>query len=383
MYKPSLDQVRSLASQGNLIPIYRELPADLETPVSVYLKLRDGSPSFLLESVEKGEQMGRYSFIGVQAPLALLARGGEVSIKGAGGAVLETRNAADPLDVVKELLRQRTPIHVDGLPRFIGGAVGYISYDWVRTVERLPATASDDLDLPDFVLLLADNLVIFDHVRHRLLVLANCRLEGDTTAAYADAAARIDQIVARLRKPLVVPETPDVSGRGRARSGDRPELGINIEWQSNLSQPEFEENIVQAKEYIAAGDIFQVVLSQRLTRQTDGRPFTIYRALRMLNPSPYMFFLDFANAATCAWRAAARDRLQPGDARAAGGRHGAICGPIAGTRWRGKSPEEDAAPGRRAAGRPQGAGRARHAGGPGAQRPGPRLRIWQRPPCRR
>ena len=129
--------------------------------------------------------------------------------------MLEERAADDPLDVVEEVLQQRTPIHVDGLPRFIGGAVGYLSYDWVRFVERLPATASDDLDLPDFVFLLADNLVIFDHVRHRLLVLANCRLEGDLTAAYADAIARIDQIVARLRRPLVVPETPTYAGSGQ------------------------------------------------------------------------------------------------------------------------------------------------------------------------
>ncbi len=342
MYKPPLDQVRSLAGQGNLIPVYRELPADLETPVSVYLKLRDGSPSFLLESVEKGEQMGRYSFIGVQAPLALLARGGEVSIKGAGGAVLETRNAADPLDVVKELLHQRTPIHVDGLPRFIGGAVGYLSYDWVRFVERLPATARDDLDLPDFVFLLADNLVIFDHVRHRLLVLANCRLEGDMTAAYADAIARIDQIVARLRKPLVVPETPDVSGHGRARwlRTDRPERLEDMGWTSNVAQDRFEAMVVQAKEHIAAGDIFQVVLSQRLARQTEADPFTIYRALRMTNPSPYMYFLELPgdDASGQPIRVIGSSpemhvRLEDGKAQ---------LHPIAGTRWRGATSEEDA-----------------------------------------
>ena len=210
MYKPTLDQVRALAGQGNLIPVYRELPADLETPVSVYLKLRDNSPSFLLESVEKGEQLGRYSFIGVQAPISLTARGRQVAIQGAGGAVLEVREAVDPLDVVKEVLAQRTPIDVPGLPRFIGGAVGYLAYDWVRFVEQLPETATDELDLPTFVFLLADNLVIFDHVRHRLLVLANCRLEGNLTAAYADAIARIDQLVARLRQPMVVPETPNV-----------------------------------------------------------------------------------------------------------------------------------------------------------------------------
>ncbi len=326
MYKPTLDQVRSLAGQGNLIPIYRELPADLETPVSVYLKLRDGSPSFLLESVEKGEQMGRYSFIGVQAPLALIARAAQVSLRGAGGAVLETRSAGDPLSVVEDFVHQRTPIHVDGLPRFIGGAVGYLSYDWVRFVERLPATASDDLDLPDFVFLLADNLVIFDHVRHRLLVLANCRLEGDATAAYADAIARIDQLVARLRRPLTVPETPNVLG--------------DTEWQSNFTQQRFEERVLQAKEHIAAGDIFQVVLSQRLTRQSAADPFTIYRALRMTNPSPYMYFLelpsDDASGQPLRLIGSSPEihvRLEDGQA---------LLRPIAGTRWRGATSEEDA-----------------------------------------
>ncbi len=326
MYKPTLDQVRSLAGQGNLIPVYRELPADLETPVSVYLKLRDGSPSFLLESVEKGEQMGRYSFIGVQAPLALLARGEEVSIKGAGGAVLETRTAHDPLDVVKDFVQQRQPIHVDGLPRFIGGAVGYLSYDWVRFVERLPATASDDLDLPDFVFLLADNLVIFDHVRHRLLVLANCRLEGDATAAYADAIARIDQIVARLRRPLTVPETPNVLG--------------DTEWRSNFSQDRFEAMVLQAKEHIAAGDIFQVVLSQRLTRQTEADPFTIYRALRMTNPSPYMYFLELPGDDASGQPLRLIGSSPEIHVRLEDGR--ALLRPIAGTRWRGATSEEDA-----------------------------------------
>ena len=334
MYKPTLDQVRTLAAQGNLIPIYRELPADLETPVSVYLKLRDDSPSFLLESVEKGEQMGRYSFIGVQAPLALLARGEKVSIKGAGGAVLETRTAQDPLEVVKEFVQQRTPIPVDGLPRFIGGAVGYLSYDWVRFVEQLPATAGDELGLPDFVFLLADNLVIFDHVRHRLLVLANCRLEGDPStgsgqallAAYADAVARIDQIVARLRRPLVVPETPHVLG--------------NTEWQSNVSEQQFAAKVLQAKEHIAAGDIFQVVLSQRLSRQSEADPFTIYRALRMTNPSPYMYFLELPGddgsgqpLRLIGSSPEIHVRLEDGKA---------LLRPIAGTRWRGATSEEDA-----------------------------------------
>ena len=326
MYKPTLDQVRALAGQGNLIPIYRELPADLETPVSVYLKLRDNSPSFLLESVEKGEQLGRYSFIGVQAPISLTARGRQVAIQGAGGAVLEVREADDPLDVVKEVLAQRLPIDVPGLPRFIGGAVGYLAYDWVRFVEQLPETAADELDLPTFVFLLADNLVIFDHVRHRLLVLANCRLEGNLTAAYADAIARIDQLVARLRQPMAVPETPNVLS--------------GASWQSNFTQDGFEAIVGQAKEHIAAGDIFQVVLSQRLTRPTEADPFTIYRALRMTNPSPYMYFLELPNDGQPGERLRLIGSSPEMHVRLEDGR--AQLHPIAGTRWRGNSPEEDA-----------------------------------------
>ncbi len=321
MYSPSLETVRQLAPQGNLIPIYRVLPADLETPVSVYLKLRQpGKASFLLESVEKGEQLGRYSFIGVDPPITLTLRGNRVDVGAAGGAVLEQVQREDPLNALSELLRQRQPIPLPDLPAFTGGAVGYWGYDIVRHFERLPATATDDLGLPDAVFLLADNLVIFDHVKHRLIVLANARLEGDITAAYADAVARIEKIVAQLAQPLTPPDLPDVSS----------EAG----WASNKSQDAYEAMVRRAKEYIVAGDIFQVVLSQRLSKRTQADPFAIYRALRMTNPSPYMFFLDL-----------------PGDLRLIGAspemhvrlEHGvAQVHPIAGTRWRGATPEEDA-----------------------------------------
>ncbi len=321
MYSPSLETVRQLAPQGNLIPIYRVLPADLETPVSVYLKLRQpGKASFLLESVEKGEQLGRYSFIGVDPPITLTLRGNRVDVGAAGGAVLEQVEREDPLNALSELLHQRQPIPLPDLPAFTGGAVGYWGYDIVRHFERLPATAADDLGLPDAVFMLADNLVIFDHVKHRLIVLANARLEGDVTAAYADAVARIEKIVAQLAQPLTPPELPDVSS----------EAG----WASNKSQDEYEAMVRRAKEYIVAGDIFQVVLSQRLSKRTRADPFAIYRALRMTNPSPYMFFLDL-----------------PGDLRLIGAspemhvrlEHGvAQVHPIAGTRWRGSTPEEDA-----------------------------------------
>lgn len=321
MHHPTLDEVRQLAPQGNLIPIYRLLPADLETPVSVYLKLRQaGQSSFLLESVEKGEQLGRYSFIGVDPPLSLSLHGDEVTVGAAGGAVLEQFKRADPLAELARTLEQRRPIPLPDLPAFTGGAVGYWGYDIVRHFERLPDAGSDDLGLPDAVFLLADNLVIFDHVKHRLILLANARLNGDITAAYAEAVARLEKIAAKLAQPLTPPRLPDVSD--------------DEGWVSNKSQSEYEGMVRAAKEYIAAGDIFQVVPSQRLSKRTKADPFAIYRALRMTNPSPYMFFLDL-----------------PGDLRLIGaspemhvrleGRRAQVH-PIAGTRWRGATPAEDA-----------------------------------------
>jgi anthranilate synthase component 1 len=328
-YLPSLDEVRTLAERGNLIPVHRHLPADLETPVSVYLKLRantDG-PSFLLESVEKGEQVGRYSFIGVHAPMSVVSYGDRSIVGAAGGVQIETQSG-DPLCIIKELMGDRTAVAMPGLPSWTGGAVGYFSYDLVRFMERLPATARRTLDVPDMILLFSDNLVVFDHVRHKLTVIANMRVEADVRAAYADAVARIDKIVADLRKPLVPP--PSVQ-----YVNDAP-------WRSNLTQAEYEAIVRVAKEYIAAGDIFQVVLSQRLSRDTDADPVTIYRALRMLNPSPYMYFLDFGGVAGVEGEPVRivgsspemHVRLEKGTA---------FLHPIAGTRWRGRTEAEDEA----------------------------------------
>lgn len=330
-YKPSLPEIEERKSEGNLIPIFRELPADLETPVSVYLKLRarNEGPSFLLESVEKGEQVGRYSFIGVHPPMSVTAWGENVTIGAAGGAILEEKTG-DPFEIVQQMLAGRQLIPVAGLPGFSGGAVGYFAYDMVRFIEKLPTTASKDLQLPDMALLFTDNMVVFDHVRHRLLVIANMRIEADLRAAYADAIARIDKIVADINRPLVPPVTPECQN--------------GAEWESNFTQAEHEANVLAAKEYIAAGDIFQVVLSQRLSRQTEAEPFTIYRALRMLNPSPYMYFLDF-NGVAGLHNGSSDEPLHIIGAspemhvRLEGGE--AFLHPIAGTRWRGQTQEED------------------------------------------
>ena len=336
-YSPSLEEVREFATTGNTIPVFRELPADLETPVSVYLKLRNGGPSFLLESVEKGEQVGRYSFLGVRPPLTLCAQGDQMVIGGSDGAELERREG-DPFEAVRSLLAQRCPVEVPGLPRFSGGAVGYFGYDTVRFVERLPTTAERKLAIPDMLLLFSDNLVVFDHVKHKLLVIANMQTSGKGLAreeqietAYADAIARIDAIVSDLRQPLTPPENSPVDG--------------DSEWRSNFAKEEYEEIVRQAKEYIAAGDIFQVVPSQRLSRSTDAEPFAIYRALRMLNPSPYMYFLEFngvagleeiSGTAEPLWIIGSSPEMH---VRLEDGR--AFLHPIAGTRWRGENAAED------------------------------------------
>jgi anthranilate synthase component 1 len=280
--KPDRSEVRRLFERGNLVPVYRALLADLETPVSVYLKLaRASAASFLLESVEGGEQIGRYSFLGVDPRGLITVQGGAVTR--ALDGVTETRPLApgeDPLSAVKEELDRVQPVPVEGLPRFVGGAVGYLGYDVVRYFEDLPDTAANEHGLPDAAFFIADTLVIFDHVKHQLIILANAHNTGDPDAAYDDALARIDRIVEMLRTPAPPP-----------RAADRP-LDDNL--TSNMSRERFEANVRRAKEYITAGDAFQIVLSQRFSRRTSAPPLAIYRALRMLNPSPYMFFLRFS-----------------------------------------------------------------------------------------
>jgi anthranilate synthase component 1 len=282
LYLPAFDEVARLFAQGDLVPVYRTLPADLDTPVSVFLKLTRAAdePAFLLESVEGGEQVARYSFLGVNPAAILTARGHDVEETRSGQVTRRTQPAdRDPLDAIKAVIAGYRPVTLPGLPRFVGGAVGYLSYDLVRHFERLPATADDQLGLPDASFMLIDTLVIFDHVKHQVIVLANAHNRGDARAAYNDAVSRIEAVVERLRQPLpVTPEPPGASDESLV---------------SNFTQTEYEDRVRRAKEYIAAGDAFQIVPSQRMARETAADPFTIYRALRMLNPSPYMFYLNF------------------------------------------------------------------------------------------
>lgn len=311
----------------NLLPVVRELPADLETPVSVYLKLCDQGPSFLLESVTGGEQVARYSFIGVNPSRALIFRGPDV-LQYAHGEAAQGRipPGHDLLDVLRGELARYRPTPVPGLPRFSGGLVGYLGYDTVRFFESsLPLDGHETL--PDAVFLLADTLVAFDHAFDRLLLIANVHLDGDEEAARRQASARLDELEARILGPIP-PRQP----------GNPPDCCTEL--TSNRTMAEFTAAVVQAKEYIAAGDIFQVVLSQRFSRKTAARPFDIYRALRRLNPSPYMFFFDFNHLVgpeplyLIGASPEMHVRLE--------GRRAAIR-PIAGTRPRGEDPATDLA----------------------------------------
>ena len=327
----SREQFFDLAPTGALVPVFRELSADLETPVSVYLKLRGPGPSFLLESVEKAEQVGRFSFLGFNPRRQIITRGREVTIVDNGRS--QTRQLAvgeDPLGVVAAELSQYqpvAPVHevAQDLSRFFGGAVGYLGYDLVRFFERLPETSRDELDLPDLHLLVTDTLIVFDHVRHRLLVFANAPVPSgcDLDAAYADAVARLDAIETQMRRP--VPPQP------------APSSGTGDDVTPNRARGEYESAVRRAKEYIGAGDIFQGVLSQRLCRRTHADPFGVYRALRRVNPSPYMFFLDLGGEPATHLIGSSPEMLVRLQGRTAEVR------PIAGTRPRGKDEEEDRA----------------------------------------
>ncbi len=333
VYTPTLTDFRELAAgPANLIPVYREFAADLETPVSVYLKLMDAmGPSFLLESVEGGEQVGRYSFVGVN-PRGMISLNGR-SITDTRENGTKTRDLADGediLDILKAELGRFTPAELPGLPRFVGGAVGYQGYDVVRFFEKLPETAVVPLNIPDAIFLLADTLVVFDHARHRLLILANARVngdvgDGDVAASYVEAIQRIERVSEKLLRPL-----PAVPHR---RWGVKQ---YNNGLSANMNRERYQEIVAEAKEYIAAGDIFQVVLSQRFSRQTSAHPFAIYRSLRMLNPSPYMFYFDFGELDLQVIGASPEMHVRLEDGVAS-------VRPIAGTRWRGQTPAEDAA----------------------------------------
>jgi anthranilate synthase component 1 len=320
MVYPDFGTFADMARQGNLIPVYREILGDLETPVSAYKKLRGEGCSFLLESVEGGEKWGRFSFLGLNPSLIYQVEGGQTVVQRQGRReILDP--AADPFEHLRRLLAGFQPVATPGLPRFWGGLVGYLGYDMVRFIERLPAL-TPPIAMPEARLMLADNLLIFDNLRQTIKILALVHLKpaAPLKAQYDRAMAAIDVLVERLRQPVPLSEVLPPSAR--------PPL------TSNLSRERFEAMVRQAKEYIAAGDVIQVVLSQCFKTPLRHDPFDLYRALRLINPSPYMFYLDQGDLKLVGASPEILVRLEDGQISYR---------PIAGTRPRGATPAEDQA----------------------------------------
>jgi anthranilate synthase component I len=281
MYYPGFADFEKFSSEGNLIPIYREILADMETPVSVLMKLRVKPCSFLLESVEGGEKWGRYTFIGSDPKAIYRICGDEVIIE-TNGNVMHHKHEGDPLKYLKELVDCYRPVSVEGCPRFYGGAVGFFGYDMVGYFEKLPAQANDDLHTEDAIFFLTDTMIIFDNVRHTIKVVA-CAHTGegaDLGEIYRACQDKIDAMLALLAAPI------DMTGE-RISGAEIEEAPL----ESNMSQEYFEGIVEKAKDYIVAGDIIQVVLSQRFQMENHLEPVDLYRALRYVNPSPYLFFL--------------------------------------------------------------------------------------------
>lgn len=318
-----------LSSKGNLIPVYREIPGDLETPVSAYYKLAGHSAySLLLESVEGEEKVARYSFIARDPELVFTSKAHEARIlrfiKGQHKPEKISFNGS-PLSVVRELMKDYKAVDVPDLPRFYGGMVGYLSYDCVRFFENLPDKTKDDLSLPDICLALARNLVVFDHRHHTIKVVSCVHLtKGDGKNAkvkkYNAAQKIIDGLIADLRKPLSLP----------AHKKGAKKISV----ASNCTKNAFEQMVIKGKAHIKAGDIFQIVLSQRFKADISVDAFEIYRSLRVLNPSPYMFYLNFGGLQLVGASPELLVRCENGLVETR---------PIAGTRPRGKNEAEDAA----------------------------------------
>ncbi|AQX75123.1 anthranilate synthase component I [Dehalococcoides mccartyi] len=305
MYYPSLAEVKKLAAQGNLIPISCEIMADLETPVSAFLKIKDSQNAFLLESVEGGERVARYSFIGTNPHKVLTAY---------------QTDTVPPLTQVENELNKYRVVPVGDLPRFCGGAGGFLGYEAVTRFEELPSPSADPLNLPEAVFMLVDTMLVFDHISHSIKVLSYVHTEQDIETSYNQAIRNIENLVNRLRKPL--PETAP-----KSTAASIPEM------KSNFKQADFEGKVSKIRDYLNSGEAIQVVLSQRLSRPTSAHPFDIYRALRSVNPSPYMYYLDFGDFQIVGASPEVLVRVEDGEV---------MTRPLAGTRKRGKTQKEDA-----------------------------------------
>jgi anthranilate synthase component 1 len=323
---PSLEQFKSYAEKGNLIPVYADLMADFETPVSVYAKLRALGPAYLLESIEDGTNLNRYSFIGCQPETLIEAKlGGETTIKRTRGNDDTFPTPADPLTIVEKEMAQYKPVKLPDMPRFVGGAVGYLAYEYVHCVEpTVPLAEKDVLGMPIIHFMITPTLVIFDRARQTIRLLVNAHIQPgkDLEATYAEAGEKLKALAGDLEQG-VVQSTIAV-----------PNAPLNEVPTGNFEPPAFEQMVDTCKEYIRAGDIIQVVGSQRFEKPFQKTPLDLYRALRVVNPSPYMVLYDPGPFSLIGASPEVHVRLTDGRAEMR---------PIAGTRPRGKTSAQDLA----------------------------------------
>jgi anthranilate synthase component 1 len=320
MYYPDFETFRQLTGKGNLIPVYKEILADMETPVSALTKLASRDYCFLLESVEGGEKWARYTFLGSDPAVVFKVCGEDVLIS-KNGDIERLKHHGDPMTFLKKLVHQYQPVPVEGLPRFYGGAVGFLGYDMVRYFEKLSISARDDLHTDDAVFLITDTLIVFDNVKHTIKVVSCAATEGqsDLEAVYNETLAKIDRLICILQKDAPKPEKT-------SRADQSTTLA------SNMTPGKYKEIVSRAKEYIVAGDIIQVVLSQRFEVDNGLNPIDLYRALRYINPSPYLFFIKMEDACLIGSSPEVMVRLEDDVAELR---------PIAGTRKRGRNEQED------------------------------------------
>ena len=319
MYYPAKEEFIELSKKGNVIPVYREVLADFDTPLSAFQKIDDSRFAYLLESVEGGAHMARYSFLGSEPSLVIESKGNEVTFTR--GKKVEKRVAReDPISEIKDFMGKFRFVDVKGLPRFCGGLVGYMGYDMVRFIEEIPDENPEDFDIPDVQLVLTDTILIFDHVDHKIKIVSNSLVEKDDPAeAYDKACAKINKIMEKLKRDMAEPEDMAVKKSDYATG-------------SNFTEEEFCRAVEETKEYIRAGEVIQLVLSQRFSRKTEADPFAIYRALRSINPSPYMFYLKFGGYRIIGSSPEILVRCEDGVVEVR---------PIAGTRKRGENEAED------------------------------------------
>jgi anthranilate synthase component 1 len=320
--RPQADEFAALAERGNLVPVVREVLADLDTPLSLFRQLDDGATSFLLESVQGGEKWARYSLIGVGSRARFHARGRRVEWT-EGGETRRFDAEGDPLAVLRARLAEFRPVTLPGveLPRFTGGAVGMIGYDWVRFIEKIPDANPDPLGLPDLWFSFPDSVVVYDNLRHTALIVHHVDLRDgrDPRRAYAEASAQLDALVARIRGPRAA----DVRGAP---------VRAPMELERSMTPEAYQEAVKRAKDYVVAGDVFQVVLGVRFSVPLQVEPLLLYRQLRRINPSPYLFFLRMGESVLIGSSPEILVRLE--------GRQIDVR-PIAGTRRRGRDAADD------------------------------------------